>query len=517
VLGACSGGAATTSPDVLTFAPPAGGFTLPGSTGGSITYTVPALAANAVFATGSSPTVYEANQTLAVSAVTTVPVMVSATATGTVGGAGTITITYNEPVACPAASDFTYIYTGVAAGTITSCAGSPTADTLTLGFTNFQAPTSSATITYTAPTTNSTTASVYASGSLSPVLYAATQTLSGAMWIAPAMTSAVVDAAGTGLAVVYNEPVSCPGTAAASTVFAYDSVGTTSGGAISTCSGAGTTASPLILGVTGLVLPSAGASLIYTAPSAGSTAATAVSSTSYPQFPATQTQALTVAAAPTMVSAVVSAGTPGSIAITYSGDVSCPTAAYSDFAYYSTGTTSGLGTGTIAAVCTASSDVLTLTDTGAVTAPVGTTGSVVYTAPATNSLTASVSAYQTSVFAATQTLALEGVPVMVSAVVTPGTSIAVTYNEAVFCPTTFAAGNFTYQYTIGFSGGTVTGCAASGDVLTLSGAFNTPAGSAQLTYNSLGGGTAGEVFAGSLTAPIYEVNGNFIAGSVITG
>ena len=77
-------------------------------------------------------------------------------------------------------------------------------------------------------------------------------------------------------------------------------------------------------------------------------------------------------------------------------------------------------------------------------------------------------------FPVAQTLALTATPVpaMVSAVVTAGTSIAITYNEGVSCPATGADGAFVYDYTTGISGGTATGCSTVGDVLTLTGAFN---------------------------------------------
>jgi len=78
------------------------------------------------------------------------------------------------------------------------------------------------------------------------------------------------------------------------------------------------------------------------------------------------------------------------------------------------------------------------------------------------------------------------VPVMVSAVVTAGTSIAITYNEGVACPATGADGAFVYDYTTGFSGGAVTGCTTVGDVLTLTGAFNASLGSASVIYSAPG-------------------------------
>jgi hypothetical protein len=65
-------------------------------------------------------------------------------------------------------------------------------------------------------------------------------------------------------------------------------------------------------------------------------------------------------------------------------------------------------------------------------------------------------------------------PIMVSAAVTH-TSVAITYNEGVFCPTD-ASSDFAYYWTGSASGGTVTAksCTTSGDVLTLTGTFTLP-------------------------------------------
>ena len=69
------------------------------------------------------------------------------------------------------------------------------------------------------------------------------------------------------------------------------------------------------------------------------------------------------------------------------------------------------------------------------------------------------------------------VPAMVSASVTT-TAIAITYNEAVSCPATGADSDFVYDYTTGLSGITsLTGCATSGDKLTLTGSFTLPTAS----------------------------------------
>jgi hypothetical protein len=507
--GSAAGGTVTgcanpvaTAPDTLTLA---GAFTLPGSTGGSITYTpqgAPTLA-NSVNAAG----VFELGQTLTIAAVLTVPAMVSAYQTGT-----SLAVTYNENVSCPnpgtaAGADFVYTYTGVATDAITNCAAVGSVLTLTLAAADSPAP---GTLVYTEPAaaTLSTATAVYAAGSLSPVLYAATQTLAGSMWTTPAITAAVWTSATT-LTLTYNEAVVCP--AAAYADFAYNYLSTTSGGAITACTDLGSTT--LTLTGTAFTAPGAGANIVYTSPASPSGTNAVNATVDFPGYPATQTFAFTAIAVPAMASAVVTAGTPGSVAITFSGNVTCVTAVASDFAYYSTGTTSGLGTGTITAACAGA--VLTISDTGAVTAPSGTTGSVVYTSPASPATTDAVYASNSSVFAATQTLALTGIPTMVSAVVTPGTSIAVTFNEAVFCPTTFT-NDWTYDYSISSLGGNTTACTASGDVLTLAGAFNAPQGSASITYAG-DGSIVTSVFGGSSTAPIFEASGNFIAGSVITG
>jgi hypothetical protein len=46
-----------------------------------------------------------------------------------------------------------------------------------------------------------------------------------------------------------------------------------------------------------------------------------------------------------------------------------------------------------------------------------------------------------------------------------------------------------YDYTTGFSGGTVTGCSTVGDVLTLTGAFNAALASASIVYTAPGAPT----------------------------
>ena len=213
-----------------------------------------------------------------------------------------------------------------------------------------------------------------------------------------------------------------------------------------------------------------------------------------------------------MVSAAV-ATNDQTIAVTFSEAVVCPTTFTADWTYFSAGTTSG---GTVTSCTDTSADVLTLGEGGTPFTTPTATATVVYTAPASPTAVNSVTVTGTSVYAATQTLSL-GIPFMVSAVVTPGTSIAITYNEGVSCPTTFTAGDFAYDYTFGLVGGADTACAASGDVLTLSGAFNAPLGSATITYTQASPTTADAVFAGTATAPVFELTGNSISGAVITG
>jgi len=507
-VGACSGGAASATPDVLTFADPAPGFILPASTGGSITYTPSGTAANDVYAAGP---VYELGQTTSVPPATLVPVIKSAYVTST-----TIVVTYNEDVTCSttnagAVGDFVYDYTGLASGgSIATCiSNGPGSDSLTLtATTTFSAPASDATLVYTAPsaTTIATTNALFAAGSEAPVLYAATQTLTFANLATPAITAAVVTPGASGtILVTYSEPVSCPsGAAAAQSIFEYTNSG--SPAYPSTCAAVGGHNNELTLGTfynattgTGavtLVLPGASDTLIYTVPASETTTNAVNSTVDFPAFPLAQTFALTATPAPAMASAVVGSTT---IAITYNENVTCDATGTvpGDFAYFSTGTTSGLGTGTITAAC--ATDVLTLTTTGTFTAPVGTTASIVYTAPATNSATASVYATNTVLYAVTQTLAVTEVPAMVSAVVS-ATSIAITYDEAVFCPTTFVTGSFLYDYTTATSGGTFTGCTASGDVLTLaSTALVAATNSASIAYTS-SGTLSSDVYAGS--APV---------------
>jgi hypothetical protein len=159
--------------DVLTLT---GTFTLPG-TGASVVYTAPAspTITTAVYATTAYPQ-FAVTQTFAIPATAT-PAMASFVVPG--GGGTTLTITYQEPVSCPATgADGDFVYDSAfntLGGSITSCA-SGTSDTLVLSGL-FNAATGAATLVYTAPAVSTTSNAVYAAGSTSA--FAATQTLVG--------------------------------------------------------------------------------------------------------------------------------------------------------------------------------------------------------------------------------------------------------------------------------------------------------------------------------------------------
>ena len=407
--------------------------------------------------------------------------MVSAAVTNT-----SIAITYNEAVSCPnlagAQADFAYFWTGAASGITSSSAVACVGDVLTLTGVFTLPGSTGGSIVYTAPATNSSTASVSATG---PV-YAATQTLALTPPGAPAMVSAYTTA--TTVVITYNENVTCLGTVDAAFAYYYTGVAT------DTITGAACAANVLTLTVSANDPPGSGASIVYTAPAAN-TAALSVSATgSVPAlYAATQTFPGPWTT-PAMVSATVTATT---IAITYNEAVACPsTFTVADFAYNSAGTTSG---GTVTA-CGAAADVLTLT--GTFTLP-GNTANVVYTAPGTSTTANAVNAtVDFPQFAATQTLALTAAPApaMVSAVV-GATSIAITYGAAVSCPTTGADGDFVYYYQGVSVGGVATGCTTVGGVLTLTGAFAASTGSASIVYTAPGASTtANAVYAtGSTT------------------
>jgi hypothetical protein len=113
-----------------------------------------------------------------------------------------------------------------------------------------------------------------------------------------------------------------------------------------------------------------------------------------------------------------------------------------------------------------------------------------------------------------QTITVNLVPTMTSAVVTSGTKIVILYNENVNCPTTFAGSTWTYDSAVGVPGGTATSCSGSGtNTLTLLGSFNANAGSASLTYSAATSANAVTATAGEGGAA--EANGDAISGAKI--
>jgi hypothetical protein len=326
-------------------------------------------------------------------------------------------------------------------------------------------------IVYTAPATNSSTASVSATG---PV-YEATQTLALTPPGPPAMVSAYTTA--TTVVVTYNENVTCAVGVDAAFAYYYTGVAT------DTITGAACAGNVLTLTVAANDPPGSGASIVYTAPATNSALVSVFATGSVPALYAATQAFVGPWTTPAMVSAVVTATT---IAITYNGEtLLCPNlaGAQADFAYYSAGTTSGITAVTAAACAT---DVLTLTGTFALP---GTGASIVYTAPAspvagTNAVSATSDFPQ---FAATQTLALTAAPApaMVSAVVAGSLlTIAITYNEAVSCPATGADGDFVYDSGFNTLGGAISGCSTVTNVLTLTGVFNAATGSASIVYTA---------------------------------
>jgi hypothetical protein len=447
-------------------------------------------------------------------------IMASAVVTDT-----SIAITYNQAVTCDAAGtvykDFTYYSTGSTSGggiASASCAG----DVLTLLPTGIFTLPTGGTIEYTVPSAgNSVTASVYATG---PV-YATTQALALSTAVAPTMVSAQI-VTSTSLVITYNEDVTCGSTAFSQFVY-YASAGFP-GGTIGACATGGPDQLILTLGGT-ITPPTSTGSIVYTAPTPnGPPVTNSVFATGdAADYAATQTLTDEWTAL-TMVSAIVTPGAYGigEIVVTYNETVICPVTGgniVQGLFKYTNG-----GTAAYPSACGAAGDNLTLTDfyagstgTGAVTLanPVST-DSLVYTPPsAGDSADASVHTTTTTfpTYAPLQTLSfsdLTGVPAMVSAVVTSGVSIAITYNEAVFCPATFTATDFTYVYSTGEPNETNTACTdTSADVLTLTGAFNAPAGSAVLTYVVPGvPSTTNQVYA--VTAASTNV---YAAGQSLTG
>jgi hypothetical protein len=398
--GTITGAACTASSNVLTLTA-TGGFTLPGSTGGSLVYTSPVtpLTTTAVYATGP---VFAATQTLSVSAAAA-PRMVSAFATAT-----SIVVTYNEDVTCPTlgvgSTLFSYVWTGIATDPINGCtAGGAGSDLLTLTSSgSINPPGTGASLTYTAPAGGNTpTTALYATGS-NPDLYAATQTLPFTAFTTPAITAATVNAVAGTIAVTYSESMTCPTGTAVQAVFEYTNGGTPAYPSTCATSGTGMTLGAFMNATTGttaeaLALPGATDNLVYTSPATPLATNTVYATLDFPQFPAAQTFALTATPAPAMALPVVVTAT--TVAITYTEGVACPaTGADGDFVYDSAFNTPG---GAITS-CSAVGDVLTLG--GIFNTPSGA-ASIVYTAPATSTTANAVyAAGTTSVFAATQTL-----------------------------------------------------------------------------------------------------------------
>jgi hypothetical protein len=474
------------------------------------------------------------------------PSMVSATVTK-----AAITITYNEPVSCVTATsaDFAYDYNGtVTGGTATGCSTSGDLLTLTTGSAGFTLPSSSAAvIKYTAPVdraisvNNTTGNAVYAVSN--PTLFAATGLVypPESAVTAPAMVSAYATA--TTLVITYNEDVTCPtGNAAQLALdFAYDWTGTASGLAGTlTCTAGAAGTDQLTLTETGtgaaVIAPAADASITYTAPpdqttAVANNATVSVSATGNVPLVYAATQKLSVWTTPTMTGAVVTAGVSGTgtILVTYGTDtvMTCPGAGsntvQAEFAYSNGGTTAYPST---CAAGTTSSQLLlgTFYTTKTGTAPVtlvasAATDTLTYTAPtAANTTTNAVhDTVNFPQFAATQTFGMGTVPTMVSAVVNAST-IVITFNEAVSCPTTFT-NDWTYNSTTqpgAVVGGIVTGCTAAGDVLTLSatGGFNAATGTASIVYAQPSPTTANAVYS-TVNSAVFEA-GETLPGSDIS-
>jgi len=440
------------------------------------------------------------------------PLMVSAVATD-----ASIVITYNEGVTCPSGLDninlaFVYDWTGSASGGAfaAACSGggtSSTPDVLTLtpeSDLGFTVPGSGATLTYTAaasrttPETDSTAYSVYATGNTSS--FEQTQTLALTAAAGPTMVSAVYNNAGVGhpqVVVTYNEDVICP-TADAATLFTYTWTGEATDGVTACLPGAlGTDTLILTVGADQPVLP---ASVTYTVPSAGNALGTAVyaTGTAY-SYAATQT--ISVWGTPTITAATVVAGsattTPAaSITVTYNetGGVVCPTtpgSVQADFEYTNAGSPAYPTTcvaGGVAGTIVLGGFMTTATGATAATLVLpGASDTLDYTVPATNSAVyapTSVNYYPQFPAAQQFALAATAVPAISAAVWENVSTLEVTYGgENVACPATGADGDFVYDSGFEQVGGTVTGCTAATDVLTLTGVFNAP-GAASLIYTA---------------------------------
>ena len=110
-----------------------------------------------------------------------------------------------------------------------------------------------------------------------------------------------------------------------------------------------------------------------------------------------------------------------------------------------------------------------------------------YTAPASPTVATAVSATTFyPQFAVTQTLALAALPIpaITAAVSAGGATLTVTYSENVSCPATGADGDFVYDSAFNTLGGSISGCTAANNVLTLSGIFNPATAAASLVYTA---------------------------------
>ena len=149
---------------------------LPGASD-TITYTSPAAPAVATEVhTSNVWPQFPATQTFSPGA-TAAPVMQSFVPGIANAGGTTLTITYQEPVSCPATgADGDFVYDSAfntVGGSVTGCA-SGAGDTLVLSGL-FNPSTGAGTLVYTAPAASTTSNAVYAAGSASA--FAATQTL----------------------------------------------------------------------------------------------------------------------------------------------------------------------------------------------------------------------------------------------------------------------------------------------------------------------------------------------------
>ena len=229
-----------------------------------------------------------------------------------------------------------------------------------------------------------------------------------------------------------------------------------------------------------------------------------------------------------MVSAVVNT-TAGTIAVTYNEAVTCPTAAnlQLDFVYSNGGALAYPSTCAGSPGTTVTFGTFFTTATGAVAATLVTpvsTDTLKYTEPTTDSTTVSVySATNFPEYALSQALPfsdLTTIPIMVSAVVVTGT-ITVTYNVPVSCPATGADADFVYDSAVlpaVVVGGVVTGCASgTGDTLVLSasGGFNAPAGTARIVYTQAAPALTNAVYATGTTTG-FASSPQTIAGTAIS-